>query len=39
MIIPNIWTNKIHVPNHQPVGDLEGDFLFQHVAMVLLGKI
>ena len=19
MIIPNIWENKIHVPNHQPV--------------------
>jgi len=21
MIIPNIWKNKIHVPNHQPVDD------------------
>jgi hypothetical protein len=20
IIIPNIWTNKIHVPNHQPDG-------------------
>jgi len=20
--IPNIWENQIHVPNHQPVGDL-----------------
>ena len=19
MIIPNIWKNKIHVPNHQPI--------------------
>jgi len=23
MIIPNIWKNKIHVPNHQPAGVLK----------------
>jgi hypothetical protein len=20
MIIPNVWKNKVHVPNHQPDG-------------------
>jgi hypothetical protein len=24
MVIPNIWKNKTHVPNHQPVYIYEG---------------
>jgi hypothetical protein len=27
MMISNIWKNKIHVPNHQPVGVGHGFFV------------
>ena len=30
MIIPNIWENKIHVPNHQPDGVTYDDVPIQH---------
>ena len=31
MIVPNIWKNKIHVPNHQPD-------TFHHVSMHIVGS-
>ena len=29
--IPNIWENKSHVPNHQPVRDVAGEQLAKHL--------
>ena len=33
MILPNIWKNKIHVPNHQP------DFIVYPIYLYLLGVL